>query len=318
MGYSAENYRTVKEILERRRAAAIAESEHRRTELHGRCPELAEIDAALRATGISLFRAACESGKDGEAFARVKAENIALHESKRELLASLGLPGDYLEIHYACPACGDTGYRDVYMCDCMRRELVLAGLRSSGLGKLLDTQTFESFSLEYYDEEKTKKHMALTERIAREYAETFSLSSGNLLFLGRTGLGKTHLSTAIARVVIERGFDVSYNSAENILLDFEFDRYKSDFGREEPRAEKYMKTDLLIIDDLGTEMLSQFSAAALFNLINTRIAAGRPTIISTNLGDTEIQARYGDRVASRLFGEFRPLTFLGSDIRAKK
>lgn len=318
MGYSAENYREVKDLLERRRKAAIAECDARRDTLHRECPELAEIDAALRATGIALFRAACESGSDGDAFARVKAENLALHESRRELLASLGLPADYLEVQYTCPACGDSGYRDIYMCDCMKRELVLSGLRSSGLGRLLDTQSFESFSLEYYDTEKTKAHMARTLKIAREYADSFTLASGNLLFLGRTGLGKTHLSTAIARVVIERGYDVCYNSAENILCDFEFDRYKSDFGREESRAEKYMQTDLLIIDDLGTEMLSQFSAATLFNLINTRIAAGRPTIISTNLGDSEIQGRYGDRMASRLFGEFRPLTFLGTDIRSKK
>ena len=318
MGYSAENYRTVKEILERRRKGAIATSDERRAALHARCPELREIDEAMRATGIALFRAACEGGRDGGAFARVKEQNLSLRKAREELLASLGLPADYTEIHYTCPHCGDTGYRDVYMCDCMRKELTLAGLRSSGLGSLLDHQSFDSFSLSYYADEETQKHMKRTLREAKKYAESFSLSSGNLLFLGRTGLGKTHISTAIARVVIERGFDVCYNSAENIALDYEFDRYKSNFGKEEPRAEKYAETDLLIIDDLGTETLSALAAASLFNLINTRIAAGRPTIISTNLGDEEIQSRYGDRIASRLFGEFRPFLFLGTDIRAQK
>lgn len=319
MGYSAENYRAVKEILERRRARAIADCEARREELHKRSPELAEIDEALKMTGIAIFRAACEGGKDSEAFVRVKRENETLQRARAELLASLSLPIDYTEVKYTCPLCEDSGYRDIYMCSCMKRELVLAGLASSGLGHLLDTQSFESFSLAYYEgSAENKRHMARTLKIAREYAEGFSLSSGNLIFFGRTGLGKTHLSTAIAREVIERGFDVCYNSAENILSDFEFDKYRSNFGKEEPRADKYMATDLLIIDDLGTEALSAFAQSALYNLINTRLASGRPTIVSTNLGEGELQGRYGDRIASRLLGEFRPLLFLGADIRAQK
>ena len=319
MGYSAENYRAVKEILERRRARALAECEERRARAHALSPALADIDEALGMTGIALFRAACEGGREGEAFARVKEENLALQEARVRLLDELSLPRDFTEVKYTCPDCADTGYRDIYMCHCMKRELVLAGLASSGLGRLLDTQSFDSFSLDYYAADaNNKKHMARTLKIAREYADTFSLSSGNLIFFGRTGLGKTHLSTAIARVVIERGFDVCYNSAENILSDYEFDRYKSNFGKEEPRAEKYAATDLLIIDDLGTESLTQFALSALYNLINTRLSAGRPTIVSTNLGEGELQARYGDRIASRLLGEFRPLLFLGADIRAQK
>ena len=318
MGYSAENYRSVKEILDRRRARAKADADARREELHKRSPECAEIDAALGGTGFAIFRAACQGDPDGEAFARIKAENLALRKAREELLFSLGLPADYTEIKYTCPLCEDSGYRDIYMCECMKRELVLAGLSSSGLGHLLDTQSFESFSLDYYEEGGNKKHMARTLKIAREYAENFTLSSGNLIFFGRTGLGKTHLSTAIARVVIERGYDVCYNSAENILSDYEFDKYRSNFGKEAPRAEKYTETDLLIIDDLGTEMLSNFAQSALYNLINTRLAAGRPTVVSTNLGEDELQARYGDRIASRLLGEFRPLLFLGVDIRAQK
>lgn len=319
MGYSAENYRTVKEILDRRRARAIADAEARRDEVHKRSPELREIDEAMKNTGIAIFRAACEGGRDGEAFKRIKEENLALKGAREDLLVSLGLPRDYTEVKYTCPLCSDSGYRDIYMCECMKRELVLAGLSSSGLGRLLETQSFDSFSLDYYkDSEKNEKHMARTLKIAREYAETFTLSAGNLIFFGRTGLGKTHISTAIARVVIERGYDVCYNSAENILSDYEFDKYRSNFGKEEPRAEKYTATDLLIIDDLGTEALSQFALSALYNLINTRLAAGRPTVISTNLGENELQARYGDRIASRLLGEFRPLLFLGVDIRAQK
>ncbi len=319
MGYSAENYRAVKEILEKRRQSAIAESDRRRAELHEKCPEAAELDRALRRTGMSLFRAACEGGKDSSAFLRVMEENKSLLETRAELLASLSLPADYTEVHYTCEKCGDTGYRDIHMCECMRRELTMAGFRSSGLGRLLDKQRFENFSLDYYrSDARNLRLMGRTLEIAQKYADDFSLSSGNLLFFGRTGLGKTHLSTAIARRVIERGFDVKYDSAQNVFADFEFDRFKNNYGAEAPRADKYLEADLLIIDDLGTEAVTQFTVTCLYNIINTRLNAGKPTIINTNLGEDELATRYNDRIYSRLMGEYQPLIFVGEDIRKQK
>ena len=319
MGYSAENYRAVKELLDTRRAEAVRESERRRAELHQKSPEVAEIDRALRKTGMALFRAACQGGKDAEPFLRVMAENKALQESRAELLASLGLPADYTEVHYTCQACGDTGYVDINMCTCMKRELTLAGFRSSGLGALLQRQTFDNFSLDFYAAEpENLRLMERTLAMAREYAEGFTLHSGNLIFFGRTGLGKTHLSTAIAREVIVRGYDVRYDSLPNILSDFEFDRYKSSYKEESLRAEKYLTCDLLIMDDLGTEVVNQFTLSCLYNIINTRLCAERPTIISTHLGEDALQERYHDRITSRLLGEYRPLIFVGEDIRMQK
>lgn len=320
MGYSAENYRAVKELLDARRAAAVKESERRRAALHQQSPEVAEIDRALRKTGMALFRAACTGGgKDAEPFLRVMAENKALQESRAELLASLGLPADYTEVQYTCPACSDTGYVDIDMCVCMKRELTMATFRSSGLGPLLEKQSFESFSLDYYRADpQNLRLMERTLAVAREYAAGFSLRSGNLIFFGRTGLGKTHLSTAIAREVILRGYDVRYDSLPNVLADFEFDRYKSSYKDEAPRGEKYLTCDLLILDDLGTEVVNQFTLSCLYNLINTRLCAERPTIISTNLGEDALQERYNDRITSRLLGEYRPLIFVGEDIRMQK
>ena len=205
------------------------------------------------------------------------------------------------------------------MCDCMKRELTLAGFRSSGLGPLLDKQTFDSFSLDYYRADpQNLRLMERTLQMAREYATTFTMRSGNLLFFGRTGLGKTHLSTAIAREVILRGYDVVYDSLPNILADYEHDRFHSGYGTEDERAAKYAAADLLIMDDLGTEMVTQFSLSCLYNIINTRLCAERPTIISTNLGEDELQERYHDRITSRLLGEYRPLVFVGEDIRRQK
>lgn len=319
MGYRVENYRIAKEIIDKRRQDAIAESERRRAELHARSAEAAEIDRALSRTGLSLFRAACEGGKDSPAFLRVMEENRSLRETRAALLASLALPADYTEVHYACPACGDTGYVDIHMCTCLKRELTLAAFRSSGLGALLERQTFDDFSLDYYqDNPKNLRLMQSTLAVAKEYAEKFTLSSGSLLFLGRTGLGKTHLSTAIARCVMERGFDVSYDSAGSVFSDFEFYRFKN--GREDdtPETEKYLTAELLILDDLGTESVTQYTLSCLYRLINGRLCRGLPTIINTNLGEDALQQRYGDRITSRLLGEYRPLLFVGEDVRLQK
>lgn len=319
MGYSAENYRAAKEIIEKRRTDAIAESERRRAELHAAAPEAAEIDRALRQTGMALFRAACEGGKDSPAFLRVMQENAALLEARAALLDALGLPRDYTEVHYTCTACGDSGYVDIKMCSCLRRELTLAGFRSSGLGALLDSQTFENFSLDYYRSDP--KNLRLMERnlaIARAYADNFTPNAGNLLFFGRTGLGKTHLSTAIARVAIERGYDVRYDSAQNVFADFEHERFRARRDEESVRTEKYFACDLLILDDIGTEPTTSFTLACFYNIINSRLIAGRPTIISTNLSEEELEKRYDDRIVSRLFGEYQPLIFVGEDIRRQK
>lgn len=319
MGYSAEQYRAAKDAIDRRRRQAIAESEDRRAALHKDSPEIAEIDVALSKTGAALFRAALEGGREGEAFRRVMEENKTLREVRSELLASLGLPADYTEVHYACPACGDTGYVDIHMCDCLRRELAREGLRLSGLGSLVRTQSFESFSLSYYEKDpEAHRRMKRNLKIARDYAATFSRESESLLFFGRTGLGKTHLSTAIAEAVIEKGFSVQYDSAANIFEDFTHDRFKNARDERPPRADKYYEADLLIIDDLGAEATTQLSVSFLYNLLNSRINDGLPTIINTNMSEDELLHRYDDRITSRILGEFRPITFVGEDVRRQK
>lgn len=313
MGYSAENYRAVKEILEKRRQAALATAEARRRELHEKSPEAAELDRALSHTGMALFRAAC-GGRNSDAFVRVMQENKALLEARATLLASLGLPADYTEVHYTCPLCGDTGYRDIHMCDCMRRELVLAGLRSSGLGALYDRQSFENFSLDYYRTDADAfPCMERNLNILRQWADGFTLKSTNLLLIGKTGLGKTHLSTAVARRVIERGYDVRYESAPQMFAHLEEERFHA-----QESTEPYLACDLLILDDLGTEPPTQYTTACLYNILNARINAARPTIINTNLSLSDLQERYNERIASRLLGEYCPLVFKGEDVRRQK
>ena len=151
-----------------------------------------------------------------------------------------------------------------------------------------------------------------------DYAEGFNGADNSILLVGGTGLGKTHLTTAVARKLIDRGYDVVYECAQNIFSDFDKDRFIDRFGGEEPVSYKYLDCDLLIIDDLGAEMVSAFSVSCLYNIINTRLNKGKPIIISTNLSSTEIRRLYQDRITSRLFSEFMIHPFTGTDYRRKK
>ena len=231
------------------------------------------------------------------------------------MLVANGYPADYADIRYRCEACGDTGFIGTKMCRCMRDELVMAGYESSGIGRLMQTQSFESFSLDYYPA-ADRQGMEANLRTLREFAAHFDTRRGeNYLLIGTTGLGKTHLSTSVARTVIDGGFDVVYDTAQGVFSAFE----AAQFGRDAAAGEeKYLRCELLIMDDLGTELTNTFTVSCLYNVIITRLNNNLSTIINKNLTHSELRARYADRITSRLFGEFRPLMFTGNDIRREK
>lgn len=272
--------------------------------------------------GVTLLRTAVGGGPNAaERLAALREQNETLQTARGEFLTAHGYPADYSDVHYACERCGDTGYVDTKMCDCMRRALVLAGFESSGLGQLLETQTFENFSLDYY-RQKPEQYATMQRNYETLYRYAHAFTSAhchNIALFGGTGLGKTHLSSAVARVVIERGYDVCYTTAVGLIADYEYDRFKS--GRDEDSAmllDRYTDCDLLIIDDLGTEVMNQFTVSVLYNLINTRLNRAKSTILSTNLTQKELRDRYWDRITSRIFGEYQPLVFAGVDVRAQK
>ena len=309
--YGYDNYRKVKDEIEKKRLSAIAIADARNEKLREESEEIKKIDSELVKTGLSIFKAACE-GRD---ISPIRERNQALMKRRREIIISLGHPENYTEVSYSCKACSDTGFVDGRMCTCFREALLRANILSSGIGKLIDRQSFENFSLDGYDDD-TREIMNANLIIAKRYAETFSKDSKNLLLIGPTGTGKTHLSTAIAKTVIEAGFEVLYDSAQNIMSSFEEDKFKSGFGPYEPKATKYLECDLLIIDDLGTEFISQFTLSALYNLLNSRMNKGMPTIISTKLDRGSLEKIYEDRIFSRIIGEDTfQLTFVGPDRR---
>ena len=308
--YGYENFQKVKAEVEARRLAAIALADSRNEMLRATLPEIKEIDAELVKTGLLIFKTACDGGD----LQPIRERNLALTARRAEILKKNGYPEDYTEIKYSCPTCSDSGYAGGRMCSCMREALLKENIKSSGIGHLIDKQSFENFSLNVYGEDREFMQSVLM--IAKNYAETFGKDSKNLVLSGKTGTGKTHISTSIARVVIERGFDVIYDSAQNIISAFEDDKFRSGYNRQESSAEKYMDCDLLIIDDLGTEFITQFTVSCLYNLLNTRLNKGLATVISTNLERAELERKYDDRLFSRIFGtDSIQLRFFGEDRR---
>lgn len=310
--YSYENYDKVKFEIERRRREAVATADARSEALAEESAEIREIDAELSGTGLLLFKTACSGGD----IAPIRERNQALVLRRKEIIKSLGYPEDYTDVHYHCPECSDTGFiGGTRMCKCFREELIKATIASSGIGELIDKQTFDNFDLKWYAGTPAEERMASNLAAAKSYAKNFAKKRGCLLLIGKTGTGKTHISTAIARDVISQGFDVIYDSAQNIVSDFEADKFRSGYGTEQ-RSAKYLECDLLIIDDLGTEFSSSFTVSCLYNLINTRRNRAQATIISTNLTAEELAAKYEDRIYSRIVGSgTRVLVFEGKDHR---
>ena len=320
MGYNNSVYKKIYDEYSQKYLIAREDAVRRERELHAKLPEVAKIDRALSLTGLEIFSASLEGGDTASKIAEIRAKNEALQAKRAELLLANGYPADYSDVKYECTKCGDTGFVDNKMCSCMREALVLAGIENSGFASLIHEQSFENFSLDYYSKNANNYEIMRRNRdFLLAYAESFDeRTSPSILLMGGTGLGKTHLSSATARRIINRGKDVFYTGAIDLFEQFELQRFKSYSNEPNELIERYFECDLLIIDDLGTEMINQFSVSTLYNLVNDRLSRRKPTIISTNLSKDDIKKKYTDRITSRLLGEFQVLFFMGTDVRAQK
>ena len=320
MGYRKENYNRIRKAYQTKYLKAYAEAERRTEEVYRQNPAVAEIDRTLAKTGAEIALAAIGTGAAyREKLAAVEAQNLTLQKKRAALLQNMGYPADYTCPPYECALCRDSGFVGTKMCECMRRELIRAAYESSGLGQLMKKQSFDNFDLGFYNADALE-NMRTNVNILRDYAEHFTPAGENLILCGPTGLGKTHLSTAVARVVIDRGYDVYYTTAIDLFSDFERARFGGGEERREAGSDlaRYTECDLLILDDLGTEVINQFSTSCLYLVLNNRINLGRPTIINTNLLGKELMEKYADRITSRIFGEFKVLRFSGTDVRRQK
>lgn len=323
MAYSEEILRRARARLELARTQRRQEQQARQEQAYARYPRLREIDRELRLTMSSLMANVLRSGEDpAAAIAEIREQNLALQRERDWILQAGELAP--LDEDPACPLCGDTGYVGAQMCSCLhelcrqeqRKELT--SLLHSGADR------FEDFRLDVYPDAydpelgtSPRRLMQSNFNDCRKYAASFSPASPSLLFSGGTGLGKTFLSACIARQVADSGFGVIYETATRLFADFEAEKFAAD--REENRGltRKYLACDLLIIDDLGTEMTTQFTVSVLYQLLNTRLMEKKPVILSTNLTPGELASRYSPQIASRILGTYRLCQFCGDDIRFK-
>ncbi len=314
-----ENAKRAKNVIAERRAASINTYEAHVSEASFAIPGFSEVNSQIASTGAKIMASVLSKGEGAVTIDTIRQEYDQLVLHRRDLLVSHGYPADYCDIKYHCSKCSDTGYVGIYLCDCLRRELVTAAFESSGLCSLVNNQTFDTFLLDFYQNDD-RKVMTQNVRILRDFASGYSKSTyENFLFLGATGLGKTHLSSAVARSIIEKGGYVVYESSITLFADYEAKRFGNSYYSDyDSNIEKYTECDLLIIDDLGCELTNQFTVSCLYSIINTRMINKKSTIISTNFTFDELKKKYSDRIVSRIFGEYKPLIFRGTDIREQK
>ena len=324
MAYDGKILRRALRRFEEDRQIREERYQQRREDIFRRQPRLREIDTELRGTMSRIIAGALRRGTDPRpAVDRLRDENMGLQAERGELLKGLGLPEDALEEKPACPLCGDTGYRQGRMCRCLERYYTQE--QQKELSRMLDlgNQSFDSFSLDWYSDvvepgknKSARTQMELVYNSCAEFAHQFGRRPANLLLFGAPGLGKTHLSAAIAREVSGAGWSVVYDTAAHVFGLFENQK----FGREEDSADvdRVLNCDLLILDDLGTELTTAFVQSALYQIVGTRLLEKRSTILSTNLMPGEIARRYSPQVASRIEGEYQLLAFVGEDVRKLK
>ena len=329
MAYDERLLARARSRLEENRAKNRAEQERRKAQVYTRVPEIARLDAAMRGQMLSLVRLAVSRSPElREQTARLRDENMDMQARRAELLVAHGWTPEYLDDIYSCPKCRDSGLYEGVPCTCLQKlyneELTKA------LGPLLRSgdECFEHFDLSLYSPvpdagqaNSPREAMSLVYDSCRKFAENFPRVSSNLLLQGGTGLGKTYLSACIARVVADKGYSVCYDTAASALDAFERQKFPRDPADAESagiKMRRMLSCDLMILDDLGTEMVTALTVSALYTLINDRLIDGKRTVISTNLSKEKLAEKYGQPIFSRLQGEFLCLPFVGKDIRLIK
>ncbi len=323
MSYSKSTLSKATQILESRKNKAQRIQMARNLEVTEKIPMISKYEAQLSETGLAVVKAIGMGSDAKEYIEQLSQLNLSVQESIKKLLTENGFPDNYLETPYTCPKCQDSGFIGGYVCECRKELLKELAKKELASVSQSDKCSFDNFALEYYQEPvdselgiSPRKRMSGILEYCKCYAEDFDTESESLYMHGSTGLGKTHLSLAIANVVAEKGYTVIYDTAQNILSSLEREKFSHSNTGE--RENEILDCDLLIIDDLGSEFSTQFTVAAVYNIVNTRINRSKPVIISTNLTGNELEAKYSQRVTSRIIGNYVSLRFVGDDIRQLK
>lgn len=325
MGYSAEVVRRASQRLAEAKNEKAMQTRAKLQEVYRELPRVRQIDSLLIKT-MALAAKAALSPEGEAAMAAARQENLVLQAERTQLITQRFGAG-YLDETPVCDRCSGAGYLGSTMCHCL--EALCAQEQKKELSLLSCGQSsFRDFRMDYYPDVvdpntgyNPRQIMEKTFEYCVQYARNFNTQAPNLLFSGNTGLGKTFLSACIAGAVTEAGFSVAYESAPHLFSKLEKARFTDDpelRRQAEQETRKYTQCDLMIIDDLGTEMGGQFVTAALYALVNDRLLLGKPTIISTNLANEELEKRYSMQTLSRLRGQYKRIPFIGEDIRVLK
>lgn len=320
MGYGKKIYEEARAQLEASRRQAEAQAAARAQEFYAQCPQAQEVKEQMGSNAAKAAKAVLRGGNARAEMEKLRDKGLALQAEYERLLGQHGLaPADLLP-RYACSRCKDTGFVDGLMCSCLKHLQRSMAYESLSMNAPLEKSTFDTFSLDYYaSDPQALRQMENILKACRQYAARFRPDSSSLLFKGATGLGKTHLSLAIAGEVIAKGYGVLYGSAQTFAVALERQRFdQPDPDSPTDANSQLMACDLLILDDLGTEFPSQYVNAALYHVVNSRLLSGKPTIISTNLSMKELEDRYSERFASRIAGFYGKMEFIGQDVRIQR
>ncbi len=324
MAYDADIYRAIESEYEAIRRENEQDLSMRREKVFSHVPEIEVIDREIKSLGLKLYSIALSGGDVKEKVSSLRKEQKALLLKRTKMLVENGFLEDELSERFRCSKCNDTGSIGTTPCDCYKKMLILKSYEQSNLSTQLIDQSFETFDLNMYSDEvdtsygmAPRDYMSKVLKRAQDYVKDFEKTNENLIFMGPPGLGKTFLSTCIAKELLKKGYSVIYETAYrtfSMLEELKFKRTE-DTEKLKIKADKLYECDLLILDDLGSEFSSQYTTAALFDIINSRLITGKKTVINTNLSMSEIEKKYTERVASRIMGHFLAVRFIGSDVR---
>ena len=322
MKTTPQRLRQAERTLEQHRTAAERALAQRREIACEKIPALQKLSEQIALSGSAVVNA-IGAGQDAtEYLALLAQQNTAAQAEQARLLQENGFPADYLQPQHECDACRDTGFVRGLRCACFTTLLQSLAYDELSMDTPLDQSNFAQFSLDYYATAPDpatglipRKTMEGILRFCEQYAAHFNARSKSLLFTGPTGLGKTHLSLAIAQQAIAGGFTVIYGSAQNLLGRLEREHFARFNERSNDTERAMLSCDLLILDDLGAEFSTSFTQSCIYNIVNTRLMAAQPVIINTNIGPAQLNEKYGERVTSRVIGNYTVLRFLGADVR---
>ncbi len=327
MAFDAELIAEIETEYEELRQNNAIDLKNRKSAVFLKVPDLEKIDYEIKSLGLKLYKIALSGSDVKKQVDELREQQKKLLTVKKALLIENGYSPDELSERYHCDICKDTGSVDAKPCACYKKRLIEKAYEQSNLSAQLTHQSFDTFDMSLYSENvdekygvSPKEHIKRIVDICKDFVADFDKSDINLLFWGEPGLGKTFLSTCIAKELIAKNHSVIYETAYKTFSMLEELKFKRNDSTDKLKfkVDKLYSCDLLILDDLGSEFSTQYTTAAFFDIINSRLIAGKKTVINTNLSIEELKKKYGERVISRLYGHFRVIQFIGSDIRIDK